>query len=114
MQQDVQTGEVREISPEALAQRLAAGRPTRILDVRERFEWDIAHIEGAELKPLSEISEWWRELDPEEELVVHCHHGVRSVAVCRALAAEGFQRMVNLTGGIEAWRLTVDPEMPGY
>ena len=114
MEPEEQVARVREIRPDALAERLASGRPPRILDVRERYEWDIAHIEGAELMPLSEIADWWRPLDRGEELVVHCHHGMRSLAVCRALAAEGFQRMVNLSGGIEAWRLEVDRDMPGY
>lgn len=104
----------REITPAELARRIAAGEAPRIIDVRERFEWNIARIEGAELLPLSEIGTWWQALDPSEELVIHCHHGQRSSSVCRALAAEGFIALYDLVGGIEAWRLDVDPTLRAY
>jgi rhodanese-related sulfurtransferase len=103
-----------EIGPRRLAERLAGEDPPHLIDVRERFEWRIAHIVGADNLPLSEIHAWWRRLDPEAELVVHCHHGIRSAAVCRALTVEGFRRVVNLRGGIEAWRQEVEPDMPAY
>jgi rhodanese-related sulfurtransferase len=105
---------VHEIDPPTLAARIKAGTAPRIIDVREPYEWQIAHLATAELKPLSEIRQWWRELDPREELVFHCHHGQRSLAVCQALAAEGFTQVVNLSGGIHAWSLEVDPSLPQY
>lgn len=103
-----------EIEPSRLAERLVGDNPPHLIDVREVFEWRIARIEGADNLPLSEILGWWRELDRDAELVVHCHHGVRSAAVCRALTVEGFRRVVNLRGGIEAWRQEVEPDMSGY
>ena len=102
------------VSPESLAERLADGTAPRIVDVREGYEVRIAKLDAAEHKPLSEIQEWWTELDPEEEIVFYCHHGVRSAQVCAALAAEGFSNLINLTGGIDAWAARVDPEMARY
>lgn len=104
----------REIAPTELARLLEAGEAPRVIDVRERHEWAIARIEGAELRPLSEIATWWRELDPDAPVVFVCHHGRRSSAVCRALVAEGFTAVHDLVGGVEAWRLEVDPTMPAY
>lgn len=103
-----------EISPTELARLLREGRAPRVIDVREPHEWAIARIEGTELRPLSAIQTWWRELDPDEPVVFVCHHGRRSAAVCRALAAEGFTAVHDLVGGVEAWRLDVDPAMPAY
>lgn len=102
------------MAPRELARRVAAGTAPRIIDVREPHEWAIAHLAGAELKPLSDIQRWWRELDPGEEIVFHCHRGVRSANVCRVLASEGFTRLHNLTGGIDAWAGEVDPAMARY
>jgi len=106
----------RQLAPPELAARLRApgGPGFRLVDVREAHEWEIARIEGAQHLPLSEVRTWWRSLDPDVETVFCCHHGRRSSALCRALAAEGFTRLGNLTGGIEAWRSTVDPTMPAY
>ena len=104
----------RALTPEELSRRITDGTAPRIIDVRESFEWDIAHIEGAELMALSEIREWWQALDPEEEIVFYCHTGRRSASVCAALAAEGFGNLINLEGGIEAWSLRVDPQVPRY
>lgn len=108
------TSRISEIEPRELAARIAAGSAPRIIDVREPYEWQIAHLAAAELKPLSEIHHWWQELDPAQELIFHCHHGQRSMAVCQALAAEGFSNLYNLTGGIHAWALEVDASLPRY
>ena len=104
----------RALSVRELADRIAQGKVTRTIDVREPYEWSIAHLDGAELKPLSEIRSWWRELDPSEEIVFYCHHGVRSANVCRALAAEGFTNLYSLEGGINAWAGEIDPTMARY
>ena len=93
---------------------LTDGNAPRIIDVREPHEWAIARIEGTEFKPLSRIREWWLELDREEPIVFCCHHGVRSAAVCQALMAEGFTDVSDVEGGIEGWRVEVEPEMQGY
>ncbi len=103
-----------EIEPRRLQERLAGDRPPRVIDIREPHEWSIARIEGAETRAMSTIDSWWQALDPAEEVVFVCHHGVRSAAVCRALENVGFKAVVNLRGGIEAWRSEVDPTMRGY
>lgn len=97
-----------------LAVRLDAGDCPRLIDVREGYEWKIVHLPAAEHKPLSDIRTWWQELDPGEELAFLCHHGNRSAAVCRALAAEGFTRLWNVEGGIDAWSRDVDSTLPVY
>lgn len=102
------------LSPRALFELIEQGHAPRIIDVREPHEWAIARIDSAEHKPLSTIREWWLELDRDAAYVFLCHHGVRSAAVCRALAAEGFTDVTDVEGGIEAWRIEVDPEMPAY
>jgi rhodanese-related sulfurtransferase len=103
------------IDPSELRQRLDRGDALRLVDVRELPEWEICRLPGAELKPMSEILSWQDELEDEErEVVIYCHHGVRSLRVCGYLLSMGRRRLVNLRGGIEAWRRTVDPSMPGY
>lgn len=87
----------------------------RIIDVREPSEFRVARIEGAELKPLGQIMAWMQELsDKEEELVLMCHHGMRSDRACQFLASQGFTKIRNLRGGIDAWSLQIDPGVPRY
>src|SRR5690349_10929249 len=87
----------------------------RLIDVREQNEYDTARIEGAELIPLSKFgSSALQILKPEEELVIHCHHGGRSQRACDFLKANGFKNVSNLAGGIDAWSLEVDSKVPRY
>jgi adenylyltransferase/sulfurtransferase len=87
-----------------------------LLDVREPEEFERAHIEGAHLIPLAELEARIDEIAAfkNRPVVVHCHHGPRSARACRILARHGFEAAENLDGGIEAWSLTVDPEVPRY
>ncbi len=94
--------------------RLDAGEKLRVVDVREPDEYEIARVEGAELRPMSEIQSWWQELPRDEELVVMCHHGGRSAQVSAALSQAGFQHVTNMEGGIDAWSREVDPRVPRY
>ncbi len=105
-----------EISAAELAARLAGPEPPRLLDVREPAEWEIARIEGAKLVPLGELPDRVAELAAwkDRPVVVHCHHGVRSERACALLRDAGFADVQNLKGGIEAWSLTVDPDVPRY
>lgn len=91
----------------------ARGKPL-LLDVREGWEYERCHIQGARLLPMSVISRQVGELDREAETVVICHHGVRSFHVARFLEQNGFTRVINLTGGVDAWAKEVDPAMPTY
>jgi rhodanese-related sulfurtransferase len=102
------------ILPVELNARMKRGERLTLIDVREPVEYQIAHVEGARLLPLSQFQEWAGELKPEEEIIVMCHHGVRSAHVCSILAREGFKRMVNLAGGIDRWSNDVDSSVPVY
>lgn len=104
-----------DITPTALSRRLAESPAPRLIDVRERWEWDVAHLTGAELMPISEMRDWMQRLAPEDEVVFYCHTGRRSAMVCQYLAsALGFRRLANLDGGIDAWSQTVDPTLRRY
>jgi rhodanese-related sulfurtransferase len=102
------------ILPVELSARMKRGEEVTLIDVREQVEYDIARIEGARLLPLSQLHEWAGKLNPEEEIIVMCHHGVRSAHVCSILAREGFKKMVNMAGGIDRWSNDVDSSVPVY
>ena len=104
----------KQARPAEIRRRLDAGEQLRIIDVREPDEYAIAHVEQAELRPMSEIQSWWQELPRDEELVIMCHHGGRSAQVAMALSRAGFERLTNMAGGIDAWSAEVDPGVPRY
>lgn len=104
----------REIAPTDLAAQMAAGTAPRVIDIREPHERAICSIAGSDFLPLSEVRAWWPDLDPDASIAFYCHHGRRSQSLCYALAAQGFTALANLTGGIEAWRVEVEPGMMGY
>jgi rhodanese-related sulfurtransferase len=85
-----------------------------MLDVREPWEYDICHIEGAELVATVRLRERVESLDPDQPVVCICHHGVRSMHVARFLTEHGFSQAHNLSGGIDAWARQVDRSMPTY
>ncbi len=98
-----------------LNSKLTSGAKFRLIDVREPSEYEIARINGAELKPLGQIMQWAPQLpDRNEEIVLHCHHGMRSARACEYLAQQGFTNVHNLTGGIDAWSRQVDPTVLLY
>jgi rhodanese-related sulfurtransferase len=86
-----------------------------LLDVREPWEWEKAHIEGSKHIPMGDVPvRAQQELDPEEHIVVVCHHGVRSLSVTNWLRQQGFEKVQSLRGGIDGWARTVDPKVPLY
>jgi molybdopterin/thiamine biosynthesis adenylyltransferase/rhodanese-related sulfurtransferase len=103
-----------EISAVELKQRLDRGDKLRIIDVREPNEWQINRIPGAQLIPLGEIPRRYAELDPDEELIIHCKVGGRSAKAADFLRSVGFKRVLNLRGGILDWIDKVDPTQPKY
>jgi adenylyltransferase/sulfurtransferase len=111
---DPADAEVDAVTPRALATRLAAGATPVLLDVREPHEWRIARLPGARLVPLDTLADAAHTLDPQVELVVYCHLGIRSAAAVSWLREQGFARARNLTGGIDRWSREVDPSMPRY
>jgi len=88
--------------------------PHLLLDVRNPPEWEICHIEGAELIPLAELPDRLGELDTADRIVVHCHSGQRSAHATAMLREMGFEKAVNLAGGIDTWSAQVDPSVPRY
>ncbi len=85
-----------------------------LLDVREPWEFELCKIDGAALIPMNTIPARLDELDEDAEIVCICHHGARSMNVAAFLERNGFTRTFNLTGGIHAWAVQVDPAMPKY
>lgn len=106
--------EIGEIGPAELKARRERGEKFVVLDVREAEEIAIAPFPGAMHIPMGDIPSRLTELDPDAEWVVVCHHGVRSAQVAMYLARTGFERVSNLSGGIDAWSLEADPATPRY
>jgi rhodanese-related sulfurtransferase len=90
--------------------------PFVLLDVREQNEYDIAKIDGSLWLPMSELRLRVGELETHQEsrIVVHCHHGGRSMQVTQALRERGYAKVQNMAGGIEAWSLQIDSDVPRY
>jgi rhodanese-related sulfurtransferase len=104
-----------EINAEEVKGKLDAGDSCTLLDVRETWEFETANISGAKLMPMGEVpSRAHRELDPEDHIVVVCHHGVRSMNVTVWLRQQGFERAQSMRGGIDAWSRRVDGKVPMY
>ncbi len=108
--------EIAELSAAAVHAMQAREDDFLLLDVREPDEFMRARLEGSKLIPLGELEDRLAEIRDwkERPVVVHCHHGGRSAKACKLLGDAGFNRVTNLTGGIEAWSLTVDADIPRY
>lgn len=103
-----------EITPRELRARLDAREPVVLLDVRDPWEIALCRLENAVHIPMEELEVRVDELDPAQETVVYCHHGIRSAAVAAYLRSLGFARVRNLAGGLDAWARQVDPAMARY
>ncbi len=103
-----------EIDPAEVAGRLAASPPPLLLDVREQWEWDVAHLEGSLHIPLGQLPGRLQEVDTRREIVTLCHHGMRSLHARDLLLGAGFSRVRSLAGGIDAWAEVVEPGMRRY
>jgi rhodanese-related sulfurtransferase len=106
----------RQMHPETLAKKLAAGEPVYLLDVREPWEHATAQLPDSTLIPLGELPERVAEVDPPPgaTVVVYCHHGIRSVSGAAILEMNGIREAFSLSGGIEAWSELIDPTVPRY
>jgi rhodanese-related sulfurtransferase len=103
-----------EISPTDATALLKDGK-ARLIDVREPWEFETARIEGSVLMPMGDVpARAHQELDPDERLVVLCHHGMRSMNVTVWLRNQGFEQTQSLRGGIDAWSAEVDPTVSRY
>jgi len=103
-----------EISPTDAANLLKENK-ARLIDVREPWEFQTAHVEGGVLMPMGDVpARAHQELDPDEHLVVMCHHGARSLNVTVWLRNQGFENVQSMRGGIDAWSAEIDPKIPRY
>ncbi len=104
-----------EISVEDVKRKLDSAESFTLLDVREPWEFETARITGAKLIPMGDVpSRAHQELDPDDDIVVMCHHGVRSMNVTVWLRQQGFEKAQSMRGGIDAWSRRVDEKVPKY
>jgi len=94
--------------------RLDANEPLILLDVREPYELMISHLDQAVHIPISQMSARWQEIPRDTTVVVFCRSGVRSANLITQLQAAGYENLINMAGGINAWAKAIDPSLPGY
>ena len=103
-----------EISVADLHAQIQGDPKPFILDVRNPVEYEICKLPESFLIPLSQLPQRTGELDPDQEIIVHCKTGQRSAHAVELLRGAGFQKVKNLLGGIEAWAEEIDADMPTY
>jgi rhodanese-related sulfurtransferase len=104
-----------EINPEEVKARLDHAQAFTLLDVREVWEFEVASISASKLMPMGDVpGRAHQELDPDQPIVVVCHHGVRSLSVTHWLRQQGFEKAQSMRGGIDAWSRQIDSKVPLY
>jgi rhodanese-related sulfurtransferase len=104
-----------EITPEEVKAKLDRHETFTLLDVREPWEYETARMNASKLMPMGDVpSRAHQELDPEDHIVVVCHHGVRSMNVTAWLRQQGFEKAQSMRGGIDAWSRQIDAAVPKY
>jgi len=103
-----------EITPLEVKERLDRGEKFTFVDVREPWEHQTAHIEGSRLIPLGQIPAKFGELEAAGDMVLFCHHGMRSLDAAAWLRSQGVEGARSMSGGIERWSVDVDPKVPHY
>ena len=104
-----------EITVEVFAEQRRNGDAPLLLDVREPWEFNTASLPNSVLIPMGDIpSRVHQELDPDQPIVVLCHHGARSLSVTMWLRNQGFEHVQSLAGGIDRWSRVIDPQVPLY
>lgn len=108
--------EIPEISVKELKAKLDRKEDFILIDVREKFEHQIAHLKNAKLIPLGQLETHLKDLQPlkDKEIVAHCHHGGRSRRALEFLKSKGFKKLKNVEGGIDEWSVQIDPSVPRY
>src|SRR5688572_12653227 len=103
-----------QISPTELVEKLRSAQPPRLLDVREPAEHQLAALPHSTLIPLGQLKYRLDEIEDwkDEEIIVYCHHGIRSLNAIGQLKDFGFVKLRNLTGGIDRWSTDVDSSLP--
>jgi len=102
------------ISPKELKKSLDNGDKLVLVDVREEWEYSLAKMDGSILIPLGTLPQSLAQLNRDSEIIAICHHGMRSADATNFLLQQGFQKVKNLVGGIDAWSTQVDGTVPRY
>ena len=113
-EEHVPSTQVPEVTPVELKKMMDEKKPFVLIDVREPHEFQICRIPDAKLIPLGQVPQRMNELNSADEIVVHCRSGVRSAQAVQLLMKAGFRKISNLKGGILAWSVQVDPNVPKY
>jgi rhodanese-related sulfurtransferase len=103
-----------EITPGDTKELLARNAKVLFVDVREQWEYDTAHIEGSILIPLREIPGNLQRIEKSEQVVIFCHHGMRSLDAAAWLRSQGVEAARSMAGGIDRWSTEIDPTVPRY
>jgi rhodanese-related sulfurtransferase len=105
-----------ETDCQTVTEKLARGGEFVLVDCREQDEFDLVHIDGARLIPMSQLGDRVSELQPYRDcdLAVYCHHGGRSMRVTQWLRQQGFTQAQSMAGGIDQWAIEIDPKLPRY
>jgi rhodanese-related sulfurtransferase len=103
-----------EMTVAEFKETLDAGHDVQVVDVREMWEFAIAHLPGSILLPMHELGARLDELNRTRPTVIICHHGIRSLHAALALRGRGFTDVRSLRGGIQRWSTEIDPSMPQY
>lgn len=106
---------MQQITANELAERIKTNpQDTYLLDVREPHEFEHCHITGSQLIPMQTIPNHLESLPRDKTIITICHHGMRSQQVANFLVQQGINKVINLSGGVDAWALNVEPDMPRY
>ncbi len=105
---------IEDLTAAEVDRRLRSTSPPLLVDVREDWERQVAAIPGSLHIPMGEVPARVAELPTDRDVVLYCHSGTRSLQVAQWLAAQGFDHLVNMNGGIDEWSSTVDPAVPTY
>ena len=103
-----------EVSPQQVKQRRDRGEKFLFVDVREPWEYDTIRIEGSKLIPMREIPANLAALESAEDVILFCHHGMRSLDAAAWLRSQGVEGARLMTGGIDRWSTEIDPLVPRY
>jgi rhodanese-related sulfurtransferase len=103
-----------EITPRDTQVLLARDKEVLFLDVREQWEYDASHIDGSVLIPMRESPSNLQRIENSDQIVVFCHHGMRSLDVAAWLRTQGVEGARSMAGGIDRWSTEIDPKVPRY
>ena len=106
-------GRPSEVSVVEVSEKIKKKEQFLLLDVRTVDEYQRGHLTASHI-PLADLPQRYQELDVQDEIVVYCHHGVRSLHACQFLMERGFEKVLSMSGGIDAWSQQIDPTVERY